>query len=223
MRKTIHHPGACLSRDDGITIGALPFFRQRGGDGLFAGETGFVVAFVQLEEPPVNVQVIEGEGRQFVAPESGERRRFICELLMAELETALRYLSDRVASRLRHQKTAGRTVFLKVRYGDFTIVTHRKTLPAPTNLSETMYTTALSLLRSRTHAGSRPVRLLGVGVASLEAESDLFPTDRPDAAKLGRLERATDAIREKLGAKAIRRASLNRAPASHEKKQKTAE
>ncbi len=130
---------------------------------------------------------------------------------MEELETTLRWIADKVATRLRRRRMAGKTIFLKVRYGDFTTVTRRRTLPRATNLSETIFATALTLLRGGTQAGRRPVRLLGAGVASFSGESgqqgELFPSGERDAAKMERFERAADAIRSKLGDRSLRRAS----------------
>ncbi len=56
-----------------------------------------------------------------------------------------------------------RTVTLKVRYSDFTTITRSQTLATPTSDEETIASQAVALLE-RTEAGTRPVRLLGVGV-----------------------------------------------------------
>lgn len=131
---------------------------------------------------------------------------------MDALETVLRGLSDKVSTRLRRHGMAGRVVFLKLRYSDFSTVTRRKTISGVTNLSEVIYATALELLRARTQAGKRPVRLIGVGVAGfggkMEVQGDLFAKGTQNCAKMDRLERAADAIREKLGKSALQRASV---------------
>ena len=129
-----------------------------------------------------------------------------------ELEAALLEHTDKVASRLRRRNLSGRTVFLKLRYSDFSTVTRRKSLPEPTNLSETIYQTARELLKTRTEAGRRPVRLIGVGVSGFGGvaggQGRLFAADGRDNAKRDRLERTADAIRAKLGSDAIQRASV---------------
>src|SRR6476659_5781123 len=56
-----------------------------------------------------------------------------------------------------------RTVTLKVRYSDFTTITRSQTLTSPTSDEETIASQAVALLE-RTEAGTRAVRLLGVGV-----------------------------------------------------------
>ena len=129
-----------------------------------------------------------------------------------ELETVMREHADKVAARLRRAALSGRVVFLKLRYGDFTTVTRRKTLPGPTSLAESIFTEARELLRGRTEAGRRPVRLIGVGMAGLaeaeERQGNLFARESKTNAKLERLERTADDIRAKLGKEAIQRASL---------------
>ncbi|MDR1520209.1 MAG: DNA polymerase IV [Planctomycetota bacterium] len=153
----------------------------------------------------------EGEEKSI----SGEHTFAADVTLMAELKEALLEQAERVAERLRKNRLVGRVVCLKLRYGDFTAVTRRKTLPAATCLVEVIWAEAARLLRERSDAGRRPVRLIGVGLSGLAAaEGDqenqgrLFFPSASDAAKLERLARATDRIRDKMGRNAIQRASL---------------
>ena len=131
---------------------------------------------------------------------------------IGELESALREMADKVASRMRRHRLVGRVVFIKLRYSDFSLVTRRKTLSSPTSLSETMFTEGKALLHQRTEAGKRPVRLIGIGMAGLAEEKDnqgsLFAEKDPAAEKMQRLERMADDIRAKLGTEAIQRASV---------------
>lgn len=131
---------------------------------------------------------------------------------MEKLEAVLLALSDKVAERLRRHGLSGRTVFLKLRYSDFTTVTRRKSIAHTTDLAEVIYHEARDLMRERTQAGARPVRLLGVGVAGFhtagEKQKSLFGAEAPDDAKQERLERVTDDIKAKLGRDAIARATV---------------
>lgn len=132
---------------------------------------------------------------------------------LSRLETSLREQSDKVSARLRLSNLSGRVVFIKLRYHDFTTVTRRRTLDAHTHLSATIYAAARELMRERTEAGRRPVRLIGVGVADLAAggeqrQMSLFDDRTRDNERMERLERATDGIRAKLGKEAIQRASV---------------
>ena len=78
-----------------------------------------------------------------------------------------------------------RTVTIKVRYADFTTITRSHTAP-PTRDEADMAARAVALL-SKTDAGHRPVRLLGVSVHNFSGESgrrqsSLLPFDAEDSA-----------------------------------------
>lgn len=113
-------------------------------------------------------------------------------------------LSEQVADRAKAKALSGRTVTLKLKRGDFQLVTRRHSLTDPTQLTDRIYRAAKDLFD---HAGAKgPFRLIGVGI------SDLAPEDQadlsgdlldPDAGKRARAERAADAIRAKFGAEAI--------------------
>ncbi len=84
----------------------------------------------------------------------------------AELEAQLSRLAEQLCERLQRAERRGRTIAIKVRLDDWTTVTRARTLAGATNAREAVTTTALELLRE--YAPQRPVRLLGVRVASLE-------------------------------------------------------
>jgi DNA polymerase-4 len=83
-----------------------------------------------------------------------------------ELEQVLADQAERVCRGLEGAGLRGRTVTLKVRYGDFTTITRSETLEQPTNDPFRVAEVARALL-DKTEAGVRPVRLVGVGVANL--------------------------------------------------------
>jgi DNA polymerase-4 len=113
-------------------------------------------------------------------------------------------LSEQVADRAKAKGLAGRTVTLKLKKGDFQLVTRRHALPDPTQLTDRIYRAARDLFD---HAGTGgPFRLIGVGI------SDLAPEDQadlsgdlldPEARRRAAAERATDAIRARFGADSI--------------------
>jgi DNA polymerase-4 len=98
--------------------------------------------------------------------ESCERTfdRDIADIL--ELEGRLGTLSEELCRRLAKQDRKGRTIAIKVRLDDWTTVTRARTIAAPTNEPGIVGAVALELLRE--YAPARPVRLLGVRVASLD-------------------------------------------------------
>jgi len=69
---------------------------------------------------------------------------------------------------LERKRLTARTVTIKVRYADFTTVTRSHTLSMPTADSDLIASWAVELI-TRTEAGRRPVRLLGVRVQGLVA------------------------------------------------------
>jgi DNA polymerase IV len=83
-----------------------------------------------------------------------------------EIEEQLLTLAAQLCERLQRQERRGRTIAIKVRLDDWTTVTRARTIQVATNEEPVVASTALELLRE--YAPKRPVRLLGVRVASLE-------------------------------------------------------
>ena len=109
-----------------------------------------------------------------------------------------------MADRAKAKHLAGRTVTLKLKRGDFQLLTRRHSLTDPTQLTDRIYRAARDLYALAGHRG--PFRLIGVGI------SDLAPEDQadlsrdlldPQATKRAAAERASDAIRLKFGPEAI--------------------
>jgi DNA polymerase IV len=96
---------------------------------------------------------------------------------LAELEGHLAELSAELCRRLRKRELEGRTIGIKVRLDDWTNVTRSHTIDQPTNDPAVVGPVALDLLRA--YDPPRPVRLLGVRVASFNAgeAAEPEPTD----------------------------------------------
>lgn len=84
-----------------------------------------------------------------------------------DLHRQLVRMADAVATRLRQAGFAGRTVTLKVRFGDFTTITRSQTVPYPLDTGADLVSVAGGLL-SRVDP-SPGVRLMGLSVSSLGA------------------------------------------------------
>ena len=114
-------------------------------------------------------------------------------------------LSEQVADRAKAKDLAGRTVTLKLKRGDFQLVTRRQSLPSgPTQLTDRIYRAARALFDMAGAQG--PYRLIGVGISDLVPGAQADGSDDlldPDAAKRAAVERASDGIRAKFGADAI--------------------
>jgi DNA polymerase-4 len=113
-------------------------------------------------------------------------------------------LAEQVADRAKAKALSGRTVTLKLKRGDFQLVSRRHALPEPTQLTDRIYRAARELYD---HAGVKgPYRLIGVGISDLapEAEADLSgDLLDPQAVQRAKAERAADAIRARFGHEAI--------------------
>ncbi len=78
-------------------------------------------------------------------------------------------LAERLSRRLENINTSGRTITLKVTYGNFEKATRSRTFSQSVCDPATIEETAFSLLHA-TEAGERPIRLLGIGVSNLDIE-----------------------------------------------------
>ena len=115
-------------------------------------------------------------------------------------------LTEQVAWRIRRQGLRGRTVHLKVRFADFSLITRSQTLPNPTNITDELWQAADEMLRNRLPSGHLPVRLIGMGVSGFDGtglvQGFLFGQD--ERKKQAGLDVATDQIWDKYGPSALR-------------------
>ncbi len=95
---------------------------------------------------------------------------------LGELEEVLRRLARELCEGLQARGKRGRTIGIKVRLDDWTNVTRAKTIDAPTHDTDVVTQVALDLLRA--YAPPRPVRLLGVRLASFEGDEPAVAAQR---------------------------------------------
>lgn len=125
-----------------------------------------------------------------------------------KLESVLKNLSERVATRLRKSGLRAKNASIKLRYGDFTTITRQRTFPAPGDGDQLIYDTAHALLVTAMRQRGDAIRLIGVGVSGLgEQAAQLSLLDQNPLADSDTSE-AVDAIREKYGNEAISRGSV---------------
>jgi DNA polymerase IV len=91
------------------------------------------------------------------------------------LAEALGPLAEGVARRLARAHLAGRTVVLKLKTGDFKLMTRHHRLADPTGRAETIARAGLALLERQ--ADGRAFRLIGIGVTDLCPAEDADPPD----------------------------------------------
>src|SRR4051794_33048825 len=84
-------------------------------------------------------------------------------------------MAGHAAAWLARKEMLTRSVTLKVRYSDFTTVTRSHTAP-PTRAAAEIVARALHLL-TKTEAGARPVRLLGVSVHNMSRDDEIAALD----------------------------------------------
>ncbi len=117
----------------------------------------------------------------------------------AALSSMLSHLSQKACKRLREAGLAARTLTLTMRYTGFDTYTRAKTLAEPTQLDADIFAVFQNLFREhRDHA--RKIRLLGVSLSGLThgaEQLDLLAAERH--AKLEKLTRATDGLRDRFG------------------------
>jgi DNA polymerase-4 len=125
-------------------------------------------------------------------------------------------MAEAVASRVRHHRLPGRTVTIKVRFGDFSTITRSVTLPQPVDTAPAIVRAAGELLERIDVAPG--VRLFGVSLSNLVEDAprqlalDGLDGDGAPAAGDGRawtaVTEVVDAVRARFGAEAVVPAAL---------------
>ncbi|HEY9307302.1 MAG TPA: DNA polymerase IV [Microbacterium sp.] len=125
---------------------------------------------------------------------------------LEQLRRELLRLSDDVAVRLRRAGVVGRTVVLKLRYGDFRTVTRSRTLGEPTDVARRIYDEASAALGELAGDGAR-IRLIGVRAEQLRPSGSGAMLWDPDE-EWREAERTIDEVTARFGRGAVRPASL---------------
>lgn len=113
-------------------------------------------------------------------------------------------LAERVSDRAKAKELAGRTVTLKLRRHDFTLLTRSHKLRDATQLADRLYRAAAELMAGVSEPG--PFRLIGVGLSEIVPATAADLTDDlldPASARRTGAERAADTIRRRFGKDAI--------------------
>jgi DNA polymerase IV len=126
-----------------------------------------------------------------------------------ELDSTLIALVDRVTRRMRAAGRVGRTVVLRMRFGDYARATRSQTMLQPTAHTETILSAARGLLAAAMpELERRGATLVGISVANLQNDDAVqlvLPLERGDGPAL---DFALDEIRRRYGADAVKRAVL---------------
>jgi DNA polymerase-4 len=121
------------------------------------------------------------------------------------IDASLVAIVDRITRRMRTARRVGRTVVLRLRFGDFERATRSHTLPFATASTQTILATARALLATAMPLiERRGITLVGCAVAMLEDDRTRQLLVGPEEA----LDAAIDAVRDRFGSAAITRAVL---------------
>jgi len=128
----------------------------------------------------------------------------------ADIKTAVGYLADSVATRLRKSGLKCRTVQLAIKDNNLKSITRQTKLRAPTQLSRDIADAALMLI-AKHWDNTKPIRALTItgenlapaDIAEPEQLSFLSEPDTPASERTQRLEKAIDEIRDKYGSKSV--------------------
>jgi DNA polymerase-4 len=125
------------------------------------------------------------------------------------IESTILELCHGVVFRLLRHRLVSKTATVKLRFSDFTTTTVRRTLTAPVASTEQFYRLALKMLDEKWD-GRREIRLVGVGVAQVEADAqarqgELFG-DKDE--KRRRVEEAALDVNARYGKTGLTRARL---------------
>jgi len=129
---------------------------------------------------------------------------------LASLERVLWRLSEKVSARLKTGNLAGTTITLKLKTADFRQRTRARSVAAPTQLANHIFTTSRDML-AREIDGTA-FRLIGVGVSALRPGSEAEDSDLIDR-RSAKAERAMDNLRKKFGNAAVIRGIIYDGPA----------
>jgi DNA polymerase-4 len=159
-------------------------------------------------------RLAHGLDERDVTPDShaksiGQEQTFGVDLIhLDEIKSVLLGQVENVAARVRRHRRRAGCVSLKIRFGDFQTITRAQALPEPTDVTSELWEAAKSILQKWASESFSPVRLIGMHAQNL--------TDEPQQQKLfvdagmekqRKLDRALDAINQRLGKTSITRGS----------------
>jgi DNA polymerase IV len=127
---------------------------------------------------------------------------------LADVDTAIVALVDRVTRRMRTAGRVGRTVVLRLRFDDFSRATRSHTLPFATANTHAILSAARGLLVIAVPMiESRGITLVGIAVSNLD-DGRALQLALPFDPHSDELDAALDEVRQRFGSTAITRAVL---------------
>ncbi|UCF18354.1 MAG: DNA polymerase IV [Gemmatimonadota bacterium] len=127
------------------------------------------------------------------------------------VEQTLLDLCEEIAARLRRRHLVARTISIKFRFAPFHTLTRRLTVDYDFDTTDVIFPIARQLLLAA-DPGDRPIRLVGIGVSGLRQRTPNSQLTLFEESDRGaeRVARAVDAITDRFGHDAVKRARLLR-------------
>lgn len=136
------------------------------------------------------------------------------------IHAVLLHLTEQVSARLRHAELKGRTIFIKVRYADFTTITRSHSVDEATDSTNQIWEIVKQVLLPKAPLNRQGVRLLGVGVSHFTTEQ-IEPSDQlslfdewldQKPARSSSLDKLTDNINQRFGGSTLVRGTTVKSP-----------
>jgi DNA polymerase-4 len=137
----------------------------------------------------------------------GHEQTFGVDLIhLDEIRQVLLGQVEQVAARVRKHGRKTRCITVKIRYGNFQTITRSQTLREATDETAVLWEAAKGLLETWTAKSFSPVRLIGVHATNFTRADEQMSMFRDEASQKRRqVDRAVDAINERLGATKVSR------------------
>ena len=120
-------------------------------------------------------------------------------------------LTDSVTSRMRSDGVKSYCISVTIRDNRFKDRSHQKKLQEPTDITDDIFRTVLSLFESLWD-GKTPLRLLGVALSEVVHEGEeqqlSFFSESEEKSKARQVDKTVDEIRRRFGYDTIKRASV---------------
>ncbi|HEY2789007.1 MAG TPA: DNA polymerase IV [Gaiellales bacterium] len=187
-----------------VTVGEVARMDEAALVGMLGRGSGRHLHALARNRDPRPVQVRRRRGSIGSQCALGRRRRS-----PEAVDAILAGLVDRVTRRMRAADRVGRTVVLRLRFGDFTRATRSHTLPHATAETELVLVAARTLLAAAMPTiERRGLTLVGIAVANLADDRAVQLTLPFDRRAGGALDAALDEVHARFGSGAVTRAVL---------------
>jgi DNA polymerase IV len=182
------------------TVGQVAAMTREELEGLLGRARARSLHAFALGRDPRRVRI--GARRRSVGAQRGMG---LSRLRPEELDAALVSLVDRVTGRMRKGGHVGRTVILRMRFGDYKRATRSRTLPQVTAGSEPILAAARSLAReSMPEIERRGLTMIGLTLQGL-GDGGAVQLELPVGRSSPALDRALDEVHERFGSDAMTR------------------